>query len=31
VRGDATRQLIAAAGDGTTAARAASRYLRTGQ
>ena len=31
VRGDSARQLIAAAGDGATAALAASRYLRTGQ
>ena len=31
VRGDSARQLIAAAGDGATAALAAIRYLRTGQ
>jgi thioredoxin reductase (NADPH) len=31
VRGDSARQLIAAAGDGATAALAAVRYLRTGQ
>jgi thioredoxin reductase (NADPH) len=31
VRGDSARQLIAAAGDGATAALAAIHYLRTGQ